>query len=88
MFNAHIRVLLRPSILDPQGKAIQNALHDLGMIGVESVRTGKFIEMHVDAPTAHAAEAVVHQACEKLLANPVTEDYEVVALVPADTADA
>ncbi len=84
MFTAHVRVTLRPSILAPQGKAIQSALRDLGMPGVDSVRTGKFFELHVDAPSAEAAEATVRQAAEKLLANPVTEDIHILALVPSE----
>lgn len=88
MFTAHVRITLRPSILDPQGKAIQHALHDLGMAGVQDVRTGKFVEMHVEAASASEAEAVVRQACEKLLANPVTENFELLALVPAGPTEA
>lgn len=84
MFTAHVRVLLRPSILDPQGKAIQNAIHDLGMPTVEEVRTGSFFALKVDAPSAQAAEATVRQACEKLLANPVTEDFSIIALIDDD----
>ncbi len=84
MFTAHVRVLLRPSILDPQGKAIQNALTDLGMPSVEEVRTGSFFSLRVEAASAQEAEAVVRQACEKLLANPVTEDFSILALVPED----
>ena len=88
MFTAHVRVTLRPSILDPQGKAIQSAIADLGLAGVESVRTGKFFELHVDAADAEAAEATVHQAAEKLLANPVMEDYVILALVPSEGIEA
>ena len=88
MFTAHVRVTLRPSILDPQGKAIQSAIADPGLAGVESVRTGKFFELHVDAADAEAAEAVVHQAAEKLLANPVMEDYAILALVPSEGIEA
>ncbi len=84
MYTAHIRITLRPSILDPQGKAIQNALHDLEMPAVEEVRTGKFIEMRVAEDSAEMAEATVRQACEKLLANPVTEDFEILALLEPD----
>lgn len=84
MYTAHVRITLRPSILDPQGKAIRHALHDLGMPTVESVRTGKFLELHVEAPSPEVAEATVRQACEKLLANPVTEDFEILALVPTE----
>lgn len=83
MYTAHVRITLRPSILDPQGKAIRHALHDLGMGSVEGVRSGKFVEVHVNAASAEVAEATVRLACEKLLANPVTEDFEIVALVPA-----
>lgn len=88
MFIAHVRVTLRPSILDPQGKAIQAAVRDLGMPGVEEVRTGKFFALRVDAPSAEAAEAVVRQACEKLLANPVTEDFTILVLLPAEDVPA
>ncbi len=84
MYTAHIRITLRPSILDPQGKAIQHALHDLAMPSVEEVRTGKFIQMRVSGDSPEVAEATVRQACEKLLANPVTEDYEILALVEPD----
>ena len=88
MFTAHVRVTLRPSILDPQGKAVQRALHDLGMGSVADVRTGTFVEVTVDEPTPESAEGVVRAACDKLLANPVTEDYEITALVPASGAAA
>ena len=84
MFTAHVRVLLRPSILDPEGKAIQNALADLGMPSVQEVRTGSFFSLRVEAEGAAEAEALVRQACEKLLANPVTEDFSILALVPED----
>lgn len=84
MFTAHVRVLLRPSILDPQGKAIQNAIHDLGMPSVQEVRTGSFFALRVEADSAEAAEATVRQACEKLLANPVTEDFSILALLEED----
>ncbi|WP_412063012.1 phosphoribosylformylglycinamidine synthase subunit PurS [Rubrivirga sp. IMCC45206] len=81
-FTAHVRVTLRPSILDPQGKAITSALGDLGMGAVTSVRAGKFFELTVDAASAEAAEGVVQQAAGKLLANPVTEDFTILALIP------
>ena len=84
MFIAHVRVLLRPSILDPEGKAIQHALGDLGMEAIQEVRTGSFFSLRVEADSPEAAEAVVLQACEKLLANPVTEDFTILALVPED----
>ena len=88
MYTAHVRVTLRPSILDPQGKAIRRALHDLGMPSIEDVRTGKFFELQVDAPDEQSAEVAVRQASEKLLANPVTEDVEILALVLSQAAPA
>lgn len=86
MYTAHVRVTLRPSILDPQGKAIRQAVRDLGMPQIQNVRTGSFFEVQVEAPSSEAAEAIVRQACEKLLANPVTEDFSILALVPSDAS--
>ncbi len=78
MYKAKINVTLRPSILDPQGKAIHHALESLGYDAVEHVRMGKFVEMWIDAETEAAAQAVAQAACEKLLANPVMEDFSIV----------
>lgn len=77
MYKAHINVSLRRSILDPQGKATHHALSQLGFDGVNQVRIGKSIEMKINAPTEAEAESVARAACEKLLANPVTEDFEI-----------
>lgn len=84
MYHVLIRVTLRPSILDPQGQAIRRALHALDLPAVSDVRTGKFVELVLDTDRAEDAQAMAERACEALLANPVTEDYEVVALVPHD----
>ncbi len=78
MFKAEITVTLRPSILDPQGKAAHHALDELGFEGVRQVRIGKFVEMEIEAATAEEAERVAREAGDKLLANPVMEDFEVV----------
>jgi phosphoribosylformylglycinamidine synthase len=85
MFKAMIRVRRRPSILDPQGKAVQQALDSLGFAGVSDVRIGKLIELTIEATSADAASAIARDACEKLLANPVMEDFdiEVESLEPA-----
>ncbi|MEM6337738.1 MAG: phosphoribosylformylglycinamidine synthase subunit PurS [Bacteroidota bacterium] len=87
MYKATVQVTLRPSILDPQGKAVHQALGSLGFDGVSSVRMGKLAELMVDAPSEEAAEALVREACEKLIANPVMEDFaitiESVAQEPA-----
>ena len=77
MYKARICVTLRSSILDPQGKAAQHALGHLGFENIEHVRIGKYIEMGISANTVEEAEAVARQACEKLLANPVMEDFDI-----------
>jgi phosphoribosylformylglycinamidine synthase len=68
------RVLVRPKagILDPQGSAVERALPALGFAGVRDVRVGRLIELEVDDP------AQLEGMCERLLANPLIEDYEVV----------
>lgn len=75
MFRSKITVTLRPSILDPQGKAVELGMHSLGYQSVGHVRIGKFIELNVDAKDAKTAERVTREVCEKLLANPVMEDF-------------
>ena len=75
MFRSKITVTLRPSILDPQGKAVELGMHSLGYQSVSHVRIGKFIEMDVDEKDRHAAEKVTREVCEKLLSNPVMEDF-------------
>lgn len=77
MYKASIHVTLRPSILDPQGKTTHHALENLGFENVERVRIGKYVEMWIDEDTKEAAEAAARDACEKLLANPVMEDFEI-----------
>jgi phosphoribosylformylglycinamidine synthase len=70
-----IYVSLKQGVLDPQGKAIERSLHTLGYAEVRDVRTGKCLELEVDESSRSAAEARLRQMCEKLLANPVIEDY-------------
>ena len=77
MYKANICITLRPSILDPQGKASKRALSSLGFDGVDRVRIGKYAELWIEADSSDAAEQIARQACEKLLANPVMEDYTV-----------
>ncbi len=77
MFKATVIVRLRPSILDPQGKAVHHALQNLGYAGVTQVRIGKVIDLWIDADSAAAAERIAREAAEKLLANPVMEDFDV-----------
>ena len=75
MYLAKITVTTRPSILDPQGRAIGHALSSLGLEQVVDVRIGKFIELKINTGTGPAAEEVTKEACKKLLANPVMEDF-------------
>jgi phosphoribosylformylglycinamidine synthase PurS subunit len=73
----HVRVIPRTGLLDPQGQAIAHALSALGFSGVGDVRVGKAIEIEVDVPSPNVAEASVRTMCERLLANPVTEDFTI-----------
>jgi phosphoribosylformylglycinamidine synthase subunit PurS len=73
---AEIRVLLKPSINDPQGLSIRNALKTLGFNGVEDVRAGKLIQVRLEAADRQSAESAVEQMCSRLLANPVIETYD------------
>lgn len=72
---AKVYVTLKNGVLDPQGKAIQNALGHLGFEGVEEVRQGKLIEISLKNKDKAKAEAELKQMCEKLLANTVVENY-------------
>ncbi len=72
---ARIRITLKNGVLDPQGKAIQNALSSLGFKGVEEVRQGKYIEVDLVSTDEAAARAEVDRMCRELLANLVIEDY-------------
>ncbi len=74
-YRVDIRVLPRPALLDPQGKAVQHALAALGFAGAADVRVGKAVSLAVEARDAAAAEREAHAMCERLLANPVTEDF-------------
>jgi phosphoribosylformylglycinamidine synthase len=75
VYRSRIRVTLRPSILDPQGKAVGHAIQALGVTAVRSVRMGKFIELMVDGTTEDEARAATEEVCRRLLANPVMEDF-------------
>lgn len=75
MFRARIVVTLRKSILDPQGKAVEHGIHSLGYDAVKGVRIGKHIEFDIDTDRRDEAERIVRESCEKLLANPVMEDF-------------
>lgn len=74
---ARVHVMLKGGVLDPQGKAIAQALHGLGFSGVGEVRQGKVIEIALEGTDRAKAEAEVKAMCEKLLANTVIENYTV-----------
>jgi phosphoribosylformylglycinamidine synthase len=72
---ARIFVTLKRGVLDPQGKAIQRSLSHLGFEGVEEVRVGKFMEVRLAAMARAEAEKILQDACQRLLANTVIEDF-------------
>ncbi|MEA2508909.1 MAG: phosphoribosylformylglycinamidine synthase subunit PurS [Actinomycetota bacterium] len=76
-FSALVNVMLKPGIADPQGQTIERALPVLGYTGVREVRVGKRIQLELDAADANEARDRVVEMCDKLLANPVIESYEV-----------
>ncbi|HRE40755.1 MAG TPA: phosphoribosylformylglycinamidine synthase subunit PurS [Ignavibacteria bacterium] len=75
LFTANVVIKLRESILDPQGKTIENSLKSIGFHAILETRIGKFIELKIDAENEEDARIIVENACEKLLANPVMENY-------------
>ena len=74
---AKVHITLKNGVLDPQGKAVENALGTLGFSGVEGASIGKYIEIDLAETNAVKAEAQVTEMCEKLLANTVIENYRV-----------
>jgi phosphoribosylformylglycinamidine synthase PurS subunit len=76
-YHLEVRVKPRPGLLDPQGKAVAHALSDLGYAGVADVRVGKMLDVELDATSETEARERGEEMCRKLLANPVTEDFEV-----------
>ena len=86
-YRVHVRVMPRAGLLDPQGQAVEHALAALGFGGVSAVRIGRAIELDVAAASPADAEVEARRMCDKLLANPVTEDYNVwVDARPRETA--
>jgi phosphoribosylformylglycinamidine synthase PurS subunit len=77
LIKARVFVTLKPSVFDPQGQTIAEALHSMGYTGVGDVRQGKYFELEVDARTADEARTLVSEVADKLLANPVIESYRV-----------
>ena len=74
---ARVHITPRTGVLDPQGKAIAQALGRLGFSGIDEVRQGKYIEIELDETDRDKARAVVEAMCNRLLANTVVEDYAI-----------
>ena len=76
-YRVAVHVVPRRGLLDPQGKAVADALHTLGFGSVASVHVGRHLVLELDAPDADGARATTREMCERLLANPVTEDFHI-----------
>lgn len=80
-YRVSVHIVPRRGLLDPQGKAVTDALHTLGFSAVTDVHVGRHIVIEMEAKDAIAAEAAVRLMCERLLANPVTEDFEIMGAI-------
>ena len=80
-FHARVQVSLRPSVLDPAGEATRAAAGRLGVEGVTRLRIGKAIEVEIDAPDQATAQQRLELLSERLLANPVIEDYRIEGVI-------
>ncbi len=75
MYLAKVYVTLKPTVNDPQGRTVAGGLKSMGFASVSDVRIGKYLEVRLQEPEKAQAEAKVREMCEKLLANPVIEQY-------------
>ena len=75
-YTAHINVMPLKELLDPEGKAVNSSLHNLGLGQVQDVRIGKHITLSIEANSKEEAQQMAQEACKKLLANPVMEAYD------------
>ncbi|MBX9927433.1 MAG: phosphoribosylformylglycinamidine synthase subunit PurS [Gemmatimonadaceae bacterium] len=82
-FRIAIHIVPRQGLLDPQGKAVTDALHTLGFAAVHDVHVGRHLVIEADAADRAAAEQSARTMCEKLLANPITEDFSVASVSAA-----
>jgi phosphoribosylformylglycinamidine synthase len=76
LYKVKVLIKRRPSILDPQGKAVEIGARNLGLKNIKNTRIGKLIEFDVDINDRTEAENEINQYCNKLLSNPIMEDYE------------
>jgi phosphoribosylformylglycinamidine synthase len=77
IYNVQIKVMPLKDLLDPQGKAVMGGLKNLEITNVSDVRVGKHITLAIEAASEDAAKQVAQDACQKLLANPVMEFFEI-----------
>lgn len=75
IYEATVVVTLKDGVLDTEGKAVANTLRDIGCTGAQDARVGRFIRLSIEAPNRSEAERQVEEACRRLLANPVIEEY-------------
>ena len=75
MYFARVFISLKPTVNDPQGKTIQGGLSQLGFDTVQSVRAGKYMEIRLDEDSESSASEKISEMCDKLLANPIIENY-------------
>lgn len=76
-----VHITPRRGILDPQGRTVADALHTLGFSAVHDVHVGRHVVVELDAGDKKSAETATREMCNKLLANPVTEDFEIASVV-------
>jgi phosphoribosylformylglycinamidine synthase len=74
-FQVEVKIMPHKELLDPQGKAVNQGLHKMGMNNIDGLRIGKLIQMNIDATSNSEAEDIVKNACEKLLVNKIMEQY-------------
>ena len=86
IYLVRVEVTLKPAVNDPQGLTVKGGLHLLGFAGVQEGRVGKYLELTLEATSQEQAEAQVRDMCEKLLANPVIEQYS-FSVEPAAVTD-
>jgi phosphoribosylformylglycinamidine synthase len=79
-YRVAVHISPRPGILDPQGRTVADALHSLGFGSVRDVHVGRHIVVELEAGDSPTAERSTREMCERLLANPVTEDFEIASV--------
>jgi phosphoribosylformylglycinamidine synthase PurS subunit len=79
-FRIAVHITPRRGILDPQGKTVAGALHSLGFASVHDVHVGRYVVVELDANSRQDAERSTREMCERLLANPVIEDFEIASV--------